>query len=190
MRTAARLLAEAVGQTNNPRGSLLMPVTVKPVTPDLYESLTSLLFELHCFYTSPATASLEDVRSHLLENLVPQVGLCLPVAVDEGNQVVGFAALVIMNSLVEPVADGRKQCLLKELYVSSDCRSRGVGKRLVQWAAAFAIRSGCGRMDWNVKASNARGISFYKALGGQQVEDRLSFRLASESLSKLAQGVA
>ncbi|XZG69219.1 GNAT family N-acetyltransferase [Chitinibacteraceae bacterium HSL-7] len=167
-----------------------MPVTVKPVSPDLYESLTSLLYELHCFYTNPATASREDIRSHLLENLLPQAGFCLPVAVDEGNHVLGFAALVLMHSLVDPGADGRKQCLLKELYVSSSSRSRGIGKQLIQWAAAYSLRSGCGRMDWNVKASNDRGIDFYKSLGGQQVEDRLSFRLSAESLSQLAHGVA
>ena len=167
-----------------------MPVNIKPLSPELYESLASLLTELHCYYTDPPTASREDIRSHLLENLLPQNGLCLPVAVDENNQVVGFAALVLMHSLVDPGAQGRRQCLLKELYVSSNCRSKGVGRQLVQWAAVFAIRAGCGRMDWNVKASNKRGINFYKALGGQLVEDRLSFRLSAESLSWLAQGVA
>jgi ribosomal protein S18 acetylase RimI-like enzyme len=166
-----------------------MPVTIKPVSSDQHESLISLLLELHGFYISPPTATREDVRTHLLENLLPQAGLCLAVAVDEGNHVLGFAALVLMHSLVEPSGDGRKQCLLKELFVSGDCRGKGVGKQLVQWSAAFAIRSGCGRMDWNVKASNLRGIDFYKAIGGHHVQDRLSFRLSAESLSRLAKDV-
>jgi len=44
-------------------------------------------------------------------------------------------------------------------------------------------------MDWNVKSSNLRGIAFYRSLGGNPVEDRLSFRLSRSALEALA-GVA
>jgi GNAT superfamily N-acetyltransferase len=167
-----------------------MPISVNPVRPDQYDSLVELLTELHAFYTDPPTASTDEIRDHLIQNLVPQVGLCLPVACDENNHVQGFAALVFMHSLVEPGPESRKQCLLKELYVRSDRRSDGVGRILMQWAAEYAVRSGCGRMDWNVKAANLRGIRFYESLGGRQVEDRLSFRLSGEALARLARGAA
>jgi GNAT superfamily N-acetyltransferase len=87
---------------------------------------------------------------------------------------------------VEPDPQNRKQCLLKELFVRSACRGAGVGKLLMQRSADYAVRSGCGRMDWNVKASNLRGIRFYDSLGGRLVEDRLSFRLSAEALVRLA----
>ncbi|MAM87246.1 MAG: GNAT family N-acetyltransferase [unclassified Hahellaceae] len=167
-----------------------MRISVEPVAPSHYESLVDLLLELHAFYVSPATASRADVRSHLLDNLIPQVGLCLPVAFDENDQVLGFAALVLMHSLVESGPKNCRQCLLKELYVRSGCRSGGVGRLLVQWSANYALNSGCGRMDWNVKASNLQGISFYRSLGGQHVEDRISFRFSGETLAHLARGVA
>jgi hypothetical protein len=41
-------------------------------------------------------------------------------------------------------------------------------------------------MDWNVKASNLRGISFYESLAAFQVEDRLSFRFSHANLEALA----
>jgi ribosomal protein S18 acetylase RimI-like enzyme len=165
-----------------------MTIAVKPVSPDLHESFVTLLIELHAFYNQPPTASPEEIRAHLLENLLSQAGLCLPVAVDENDQVLGFAALVLMHSLVDANPAHRRQCLLKELYVRSSCRSAGVGKRLMQWSADYAIRSGCGRMDWNVRASNLRGITFYNSLGGHLVEDRLSYRLSRQPLERLARG--
>ena len=165
-----------------------MPISIKPVSPDLHESLLALLIELHAFYNQPPTASPEEIRAHLLENLLLQAGLCLPVAVDENDQVLGFAALVLMHSLVDASPVHRRQCLLKELYVRSTYRGAGVGKRLMQWSADYAVRSGCGRMDWNVRASNLRGITFYNSLGGHLVEDRLSFRLSSQALEQLAKG--
>ncbi len=89
------------------------------------------------------------------------------------------------ESLVEPGPAQRRQCLLKELYVRSSARSQGVGRALVGWAARFAVANGCGRMDWNVKASNLRGIAFYEALGAARVEDRLSFRLTATGMAQL-----
>jgi ribosomal protein S18 acetylase RimI-like enzyme len=163
-----------------------MPVEVKAVSPDEHESLVALLTELHAFYNQPPTASPDAIRSHLFENLLQQSGLCLLVAVDEQHQVLGFAALLLMYSLVEPDPHNRKQCLLKELFVRSACRGAGVGKLLMQRSADYAVRSGCGRTDWNVKASNLRGIRFYDSLGGRLVEDRLSFRLSAEALVRLA----
>lgn len=54
------------------------------------------------------------------------------------------------------------------------------------WVANYAVENGCHRIDWPVKAANARGIAFYKALAAVQVEDRLSFRLVEPQLSALA----
>lgn len=165
-----------------------MTIAVKPVSPDLHESLVTLLIELHAFYNRPPPATPQEIQAHLLENLLQQPGLCLPVAIDENDQVLGFAALVLMHSLVDASPADRRQCLLKELYVRSTYRGAGVGKRLMQWSADYAVRSGCGRMDWNVRASNLSGISFYNSLGGQRVEERLSYRLSRQPLERLARG--
>lgn len=167
-----------------------MPISIKPVSADLHESLLALLIELHAFNNHPPSASPEEIRAHLRENLLQQPNLCLAVAVDESRQVLGFAALVLMHSLVDASPAHRKQCLLKELYVRSDCRGAGVGKRLMQWSADYAVRAGCGRMDWNVRATNLRGISFYNSLGGQPVEERLSYRLSRQALEQLAKAEA
>jgi hypothetical protein len=56
----------------------------------------------------------------------------------------------------------------------------------MSWVAQYALAHGCCRIDWPVKASNARGIAFYESLGARQVIERLSYRLSEPQLSELA----
>lgn len=160
---------------------------VELVSDTQHESLIDLLRELHAFYNEGSVVPREVVREHLLENLLA-VGSPHRLAVASGNDggVVGLAAITLVYSLVDFAAEKRKQCQLKELYVKSSERSQGVGKALMSWVARYAFENGCRRIDWPVKASNARGISFYEALGAGRVVDRLSYRLSEPSMSQLA----
>ena len=56
----------------------------------------------------------------------------------------------------------------------------------MQWVAAYAIEHGCGRLDWNVRAGNQKGLAFYERLGGTRVADRLSYRMSRAALRRLA----
>jgi ribosomal protein S18 acetylase RimI-like enzyme len=159
---------------------------VKVVSEPQHESLIDLLCELHTYYNEGSMVPRETVREHLLENLL---GAASPhrlvVAGSESGEVVGLAAITLVYSLVEPTAEKRKHCQLKELYVRSSARSQGVGRALMSWVARYAFENGCCRIDWPVKASNARGISFYEGLGAERVIERLSYRLSEPSMSKL-----
>jgi GNAT superfamily N-acetyltransferase len=160
---------------------------VNLVSSSQYESLTDLLRELHTFYNEGSTVPHEMVRSHLLENLLgPESALRLVVAHNGEGQVLGFAAITLTFSLVEPSPEQRRHCQLKELYVRASARSLGVGKALMKWVARYAADNGCRRIDWPVKATNARGIAFYESLGAEQVVERLSFRLSEPRLGQLA----
>lgn len=157
------------------------------ISPPQYESFVELLCELHTYYNEGSSVPREMVRSHLTDNLLgPDSPLRLVVAYEDGGHVFGFAAISLTYSLVEPTPELRRHCQLKELYVRSPARSRGVGRTIMSWVARYAAENGCRRIDWPVKATNAGGISFYKALGAQQVVERLSFRLSEPSLGELA----
>jgi ribosomal protein S18 acetylase RimI-like enzyme len=54
------------------------------------------------------------------------------------------------------------------------------------WVAKYSKERGCSRIDWPVKSTNAKGISFYESLGARLVEDRLSYRLAGSEMCELA----
>ena len=151
------------------------------------ESLVDLLCELHTYYNEDSTVPRDLVRSYLAEHLLaPDSPLRLAVATRNDGEVLGFAAISLTYSLVEPAPEKRRHCWLKELYVRSSTRSRGIGSALMAWVARYAVENGCARIDWPVKATNARGIAFYQGLGATQVVDRLSYRLSGPGLSRLA----
>jgi GNAT superfamily N-acetyltransferase len=147
--------------------------------------------ELHAYYNEGAAVPRAVVREHLVENLLgARSPHRLVVASEDDGRLVGLAAITFVYSLVEPAADKRCHCQLKELYVRSTDRSRGAGRALMSWVAQYAFDNGCRRIDWPVKASNSRGIAFYEALGAEQVVDRLSYRLSEPHLSALASSKA
>jgi len=156
------------------------------VSADQHESLTDLLCELYRYYHDGADVARAAVRGHLLTNLLaPASPLRLVVADDGEGTVVGFAAVMLMHSLVDPTPANNRQCMMKELFVRADSRGRGVGRALMAWIARDAAAHGCGRIDWHVKASNEAGIRFYAGLGAQRVGDRLSYRLDRAALALL-----
>lgn len=153
-----------------------------------HESLIDLLCELHAYYNDGAVVDREVVRRHLLTNLLDASASShrLVVAATGDGRVLGLAAIALVYSLVEPTVDQGRQCQLKELYVRSSGRNRGVGRALMSWVAKYAADHGCCRIDWPVKASNAQGIAFYERLGAERVVDRLSYRLSGPGLEALA----
>lgn len=152
-----------------------------------HAALADLLCELHAYYNGGAAISPGLVREHLRDNLLaPGSPQRLAVALHDDGRVLGLAAITLVFSLVEAAPDKRRHCQLKELYVRAGCRGQGVGAALMRWVAAYAWRNGCRRVDWPVKASNARGIAFYESLGAQRVVERLSYRLDAAALGRLA----
>jgi GNAT superfamily N-acetyltransferase len=102
------------------------------------------------------------------------------------NEVFGLAAISILYSIVEPAPDACKQLAMKELFVRSSAREQGIGGLLMEWIAKYAERNNCSRMDWNVRSTNQRGISFYMSCGAELVQDRMSYRLDRRAIWALA----
>ncbi len=156
-----------------------------------HEALIDLMHEMCVFYSEEIPVSLDDVRSNLLDNLLaPDSAVRLVVAADDDGTAIGFAAIALFHSLVDPAPQRRGQLLLKELYVRQGRQRRGIGKALLAFVARHALERGCARMDWNVSAHNRTGLAFYRSLGAMHVAGRLSFRLAGEYLGRLADGDA
>ena len=152
-----------------------------------HESVIDLMHEMCVFYSEETPVSRDDVRSNLLDNLLgPDSALRLIVAVADDGSAVGFAAIILLHSLVDPAPQRRGQLLLKELYVRQGQQNHGVGKALMVFVARHALERGCARIDWNVSAHNRQGLAFYRSLGAMHVAGRLGFRLAGEPLARLA----
>lgn len=157
------------------------------VSSEQAEPLVDLLCEVNAYYNPGSPASCAEMREHVHSNLLSSRSPHrLVVATLPDGKVVGLAAITLVYSLVDPEPERRAHCQLKELYVSAPHRSLGTGRALMAWVAKYALENGCHRIDWPVKAANARGIAFYKSLAAFQVEDRLSFRLVEPELTALA----
>lgn len=58
------------------------------------------------------------------------------------------------------------KCLyMDDLYVKTEFRTKGIGKRLMNSVIEFAKSSGCHKLRWQVARWNEPAIEFYKSLG-------------------------
>jgi GNAT superfamily N-acetyltransferase len=64
--------------------------------------------------------------------------------------------------------DLRPTLILKELFVSQDCRGRGVGTALMSTVLDYARARGCGRLRWDVLPGNEAAKRFYRRFGGDK----------------------
>lgn len=80
----------------------------------------------------------------------------------------------------------RRGLYLEDLFVLPEFRGQGIGKQLFVHLAQIAVERGCGRMEWSVLDWNQPAIGFYRSLGATPMDEWTVFRLAGESLKRLA----
>ena len=87
--------------------------------------------------------------------------LTLVVAESEGR-VVGCLQLAVLPGIS---SQGGIRGLLEDVRVATECRSRGIGELLVQWAVAEAKSRGCNRVELLTHQTRTDAQRFYKRLG-------------------------
>jgi len=81
---------------------------------------------------------------------------------------------------------GKPGIYLEDLFVRPNVRGKGLGKALLTWLAAEAVRRDCGRLEWSVLDWNEPSIKFYKSLGARPMDEWTIFRLDGEALRRAA----
>ena len=81
---------------------------------------------------------------------------------------------------------GRPGIYLEDLFVYPELRGRGIGKALLQRVAAVALERGCARLKWEVLDWNTPAIDFYRAMGGEFMDEWRTVRVTGEALERLA----
>ena len=81
---------------------------------------------------------------------------------------------------------GRAGIYLEDLYVMQEYRGKGYGKGLIKELARIAVERGCGRLEWWCLDRNRAGIDFYLSLGAEQMSEWTVYRIAGDTLEKLA----
>jgi ribosomal protein S18 acetylase RimI-like enzyme len=89
----------------------------------------------------------------------------LVVAEDGEGVVVGCLQLCVLPGLS---SQGASRGLIEDVRVASQCRSRGIGEQLVQWAIGEARARGCKLVELLTHNSRVDAQRFYERLGFQR----------------------
>ncbi|MCL2898083.1 GNAT family N-acetyltransferase [Brenneria tiliae] len=81
---------------------------------------------------------------------------------------------------------GRNGIYLEDLYVTPDCRGKGMGKTLLRHIARLAAERNCGRLEWSVLDWNQPAIDFYRSIGAAPQHEWIRYRLENETLRAFA----
>ncbi|MEP7000808.1 MAG: GNAT family N-acetyltransferase [bacterium] len=119
------------------------------------------LFDLYRqFYgaTSDVTAVRAFLAHRLMRNesvvLLARYGTERSTAIGFVQLYRSFSSLALMPTLV-----------LNDLFVASNCRARGVGRRLAEEAIAFGVRAGVSMIELATQHTNQRALALYESLG-------------------------
>ena len=82
---------------------------------------------------------------------------------------------------------GRAGIYLEDLYVKQEYRGNGYGKAILKKLASIAVERKCGRLEWWCLDWNRPSIDFYLSLGAEPMSDWTVYRIAGDTLTKLAE---
>lgn len=137
-------------------------VSIRPARREDVPAVVAMLADDHL---GRARERVEDplpaVYYQAFDRIERDQNLALVVAESEGR-VVGCLQLAVLPGLS---SQGGIRGLLEDVRVASDCRSRGIGEQLVQWAVAEAKAHGCNLVELLTHQTRIDAQRFYKRLG-------------------------
>ena len=137
-------------------------VSIRPARREDVPAIVAMLADDHL---GSARERVEDplpaAYYQAFERVERDSNLTLVVAESEGR-VVGCLQLAILPGIS---TQGGIRGLLEDVRVASDCRSRGIGEQLVQWAVAEAKARGCNLVELLTHQTRTDAQRFYKRLG-------------------------
>ncbi|WP_426611424.1 GNAT family N-acetyltransferase [Bradyrhizobium sp. McL0616] len=137
-------------------------VTIRPARREDVAAIVAMLADDHL---GRARERVEDplpaVYYAAFERVERDQNLTLVVAESEGR-VVGCLQLAVLPGIS---SQGGIRGLLEDVRVAADCRSRGIGEQLVQWAMTEAKARGCNLVELLTHQSRVDAQRFYKRLG-------------------------
>jgi GNAT superfamily N-acetyltransferase len=153
---------------------------IRTATPSDGAAFITLVRELAAFASLPAPDDAAAAR--LIEHAFgrrPRFELCV---VELAGELVAYA--VFFETYSTFVA--RPSLYLEDLFVRTEARGRGLGKRLLVHLAGLALERGCGRFEWSVLDWNEDAQRFYRGLGARILQEWQLCRLDADALAALA----
>lgn len=147
----------------SPRTVSDRPVSIRPVEPDDFDRWLPLWAGYQRFYEVDIPGSVTSKTwDRLLDPAEPMHGALAIV----GGRALGVAHWLYHRS-TWTIGD---YCYLQDLFVDSDARGFGVGRRLVDFVTADARRRGAARVHWLTHETNSDAMKLY-----DRIADRPGF---------------
>jgi GNAT superfamily N-acetyltransferase len=163
---------------NKPRGT-----SIRPAEPHDVPAILGLVRELAIYEREPD--AVEATEAHFRAALFPQ-----------GQAPTAFAHVAVVDGTVVGMAFwyvtfstwlGGSGIWLEDLFVSPEHRGSGLGKGLLATLASVCSERGYRRLEWWVLKWNTPSIGFYDSIGGQPMDEWLTYRLDGGALDALAE---
>ena len=141
--------------------------------------LATLLSDMQAHYGSPDPPGGADQMARLLI----RTGERLPFALlaERDDAALGLA---ILNPALFSGAF-QWELFLKDLYVTKEARSLGIGRLLLKAMARIAVEENYGRIDWTTDVRNEGAQRLYDRLGAPR-HPKVFYRLSGDDLKKFA----
>jgi GNAT superfamily N-acetyltransferase len=155
--------------------------SIRPAEPRDVSAILALVHELAIYEREPD--AVEATEAHFHEALFPHDHAPTAfghVALVDGT-VVGMAIWYVTFSTWL----GGAGIWLEDLFVQPAHRGSGLGKGLLATLAAVCHERGYARLEWWVLRWNTPSIGFYDSLGGQPMDEWLTYRLQGGALDAL-----
>ncbi len=137
-------------------------VSIRPARREDVAAIVAMLADDHLGRARErAEDPLPAVYYEAFERVERTQNLHLVVAESEGR-VVGCLQLAVLPGIS---SQGGIRGLIEDVRVATDCRSRGIGEHLVQWAMREAKARGCNLVELLTHQSRVDAQRFYKRLG-------------------------
>lgn len=137
-----------------------MDLRIRTATPDDLDAIARLFDAYRQFYGQPSDRA--AARAFLAERMEYRQSLVL--LAEHGDDAVGFAQLYPMFSSVRMAS----VWVLNDLYVDTDARRLGVGRRLLEAAAVAAKAAGAVRVALETARENLPARALYRDAGWEE----------------------
>ncbi|MCR8678608.1 MULTISPECIES: GNAT family N-acetyltransferase [Campylobacter] len=98
------------------------------------------------------------------------------------SQIIGYAIYFYTFSSFL----GRGGIYLEDLYVKSQYRNQGIGKRFLAKLAQICIDENLGRLEWECLTWNEPSLAFYHKIGAKNRDEFFHLRVDGKELENLA----
>ena len=145
---------------------------IGPALPADVDAMVSLLNEMDEFYGDPESEALDERAVQVRAFLFGDGAVVEALVARDGGTVVGLASF----SMLWPAARTTRSLFLKELYILTAWRGKGVGRRLMGELDRIARERGCSRVEFTTDTGNIDAQAFYTSLGFQPHTGKIFYR--------------